>query len=288
MRKAKFNKRLHITSTEKQPLLIHLKRREWPERLNQVFPFYLQIVKNLETLTFTEAVTFFVGENGSGKSTLLEAIACAANLPTIGSANIGKDPTLEPINQFADYIQLAWRIKKNRGFFLRAEDFFGFAKRMTQAQHELQDDLNEAERVYSERSDFAKMQAKMAYTREIAGLVNRYGNGLDSQSHGEGFLKLFQARFVPNGLYLLDEPEAPLSPLRQLAFMAQMREMIKQGSQFIISTHSPILMAFPSAEILSFDGSQIHSVPYPDIEHVVLTRSFLNNPESYLNYLWDE
>ena len=112
-----------------------------------------------------------------------------------------------------------------------------------------------------------------------------YGEGLDARSHGESFLTLFQSRFVPKGLYLLDEPEAPLSPQSQLALLAMIVEMVKQQAQFIIATHSPILLAFPGAEIFSFDRTPPGVVEYQDLEHVSLTREFLNNPERYLRHL---
>lgn len=131
----------------------------------------------------------------------------------------------------------------------------------------------------------AKDLAKMPYTRELSDIERRYGNGLDSQSHGESFLVLFQSRFVPGGLYLMDEPEVPLSPLRQLGLLALIKEMTEQDAQFIIATHSPILMAFPQAIILSFDESPIRSVEYESLEHVSLTRDFLNNPEAFLRHL---
>jgi predicted ATPase len=126
----------------------------------------------------------------------------------------------------------------------------------------------------------------MAYSRELHDMKQRYGEGgLDSYSHGESFLTLFQARFVPNGLYLLDEPEAPLSPIRQLSFIALLKQMVEQQAQFIIATHSPIIMAFPDAAILSFDGAKIRARQYEELEHVTLTRDFLNNPQAYLRNL---
>lgn len=118
------------------------------------------------------------------------------------------------------------------------------------------------------------------------GIVRRYGENLDAKSHGEGFLQLFQARFVPDGLYLLDEPEAPLSPQRQLALIAMMKDMIEQRSaQFVMATHSPILMGFPGAQIVTFDVVPPCVVKYEDTEHVRLTRDFLSNRESFLRHL---
>jgi predicted ATPase len=113
-----------------------------------------------------------------------------------------------------------------------------------------------------------------------------YGDDLDAYSHGESYFTLFQARFRPGGLYLLDEPEAPLSPLRQIALLSMLKGMIEEGgAQFIIATHSPILMAYPGAAILSFDGGALHPVAYAEVEHVAVTRAFLQSPERFLRHL---
>src|SRR5262245_48350818 len=127
--------------------------------------------------------------------------------------------------------------------------------------------------------------SKMPLAKELAAIKETYGEGLDAYSHGESFLTLFQSRFVPNGLYLLDEPEAPLSPVRQLSFLAAVKDMVEQNGQFIIASHSPILMAFPNAMILSFDEGRIQRIAYEDLPHVTLTRAFLNNPHAYLKHL---
>jgi predicted ATPase len=146
-------------------------------------------------------------------------------------------------------------------------------------------ELETVESDYQDRSEFAKSLAEMPYARELNDMQRRYGEGLDSQSHGESFLALFQSRFVPGGLYLLDEPEVPLSPLRQIGLLALIKEMTAQEAQFIIATHSPILMAFPLALILSFDEVPVLSVKYESLEHVNLTRDFLINPEAFLRNL---
>jgi predicted ATPase len=119
----------------------------------------------------------------------------------------------------------------------------------------------------------------------LSAIKNRYGKDLDQYSHGESFLTLFQARFVPDGLYLLDEPEAALSPMRQLTFLSALKQMLGQNAQFIIATHSPILLAFPDAQILQFADGKIQDVKYDQLEHVQLTKDFLNNPESFLRHL---
>ena len=120
---------------------------------------------------------------------------------------------------------------------------------------------------------------------ELHALRSQYGRHLNTYSHGESFLELFQSRFQPNSLYLLDEPETPLSPMRQLTLLAMIKEMVAQKCQFIIATHSPILMAYPEATLLSFDYNPAQPVAYDTLEHVTITRSFLNNPEQYLLHL---
>ncbi|MFC1997771.1 AAA family ATPase, partial [Chloroflexota bacterium] len=127
--------------------------------------------------------------------------------------------------------------------------------------------------------------SRMAYTRELHDIQNRYGDGLDVHSHGESYLELFQSRFVPGGLYLIDEPEAALSPLRQLGFLSLLNEMVERESQFLIATHSPIVMAYPGARILSFDHTPLQSVEWESLEHVTLMRDFLNNPGNFLRYI---
>lgn len=268
--------------------MIHLRSitaKAWQRQANVQFPFNLPILASLRELTFTAPVTFFVGENGSGKSTLLEAIACAANATTVGSESVRTDKTLTAVRHFAQHLQLSWNRRTHRGFFLRAEDFFGYAKSQAQLRQEMETELSAVDQEYRGRSKLATDLAKMPYARELGDMKQRYGDGLDARSHGESFLTLFQSRFVPNGLYLLDEPEAPLSPIRQLAFIAALKQMVAQEAQFIIATHSPIIMAFPDAEIWHFDGAQIQPASYDDLEHVRLTRDFLNNPGAYLRHL---
>jgi len=249
------------------------------------FPFNVPVIRALTEIEFRAPVTFFVGENGSGKSTLMETIACAAGSVTVGSESVKTDPSLAHVRTLAGHLRLTWTNRTHKGFFLRAEDFFGYAKQIARTRQELEDDLNKVDGEYAGRSKFAKDLAKMPHANELHAIKSRYGDGLDARSHGESFLALFQSRFVPNGLYLLDEPEAPLSPIRQLAFLSALKQMVAEDSQFIIATHSPIIMAFPGAEILSFDGGQIRRVNYGDLEHVTLTREFLNDPKSYLRYL---
>lgn len=249
------------------------------------FPFNIPAIQKWEQLDFSSPVTFFVGENGSGKSTLMETIANGVGSITVGSESVKTDPTLKKIRQLSKLMKLTWNKRTHRGFFLRAEDFFGYVKQLAKTRAELERDIRTVDDDYQNRSEFARGLARLPYAHELNDLNHRYGDGLDSHSHGESYLELFQGRFVPGGLYLLDEPEAALSPLRQLGFLSLLKEMVAREAQFIIATHSPILMALPGAEILSFDHAPFKNVRWNSLEHVTLTRDFLNNPESYLRHL---
>ena len=268
--------------------MIHLKAitvREFNSHDQGEFPFNLEIVRSLREIELRAPVTFLVGENGSGKSTLLEAIACAVESITVGSESVRTDKSLAPLRKLAQYFRLAWTKRTRKGFFLRAEDFFGYAKSMRQTKEEFQQELENIQEEYKGRSKYAAALASMPFHGQLADMQRRYGEGLDSYSHGESFLTLFQSRFVPGGLYLLDEPEAALSPMRQLSFLAALKQMVQENSQFIIATHSPIILAFPDAQILFFNEGRIREVKYTQLEHVQLTKDFLNNPDSFLRHL---
>ncbi|MBI5353176.1 MAG: AAA family ATPase [Chloroflexi bacterium] len=268
--------------------MIHLKSisvREWNEKDSENFPFTLEIVKSLKGIEFNSPITFFVGENGSGKSTVMESIACAIGSITVGSESVKTDKTLAGVRKLSQYFRLSWTKRTHKGFFLRAEDFFGYAKAMRQTQEELSHDLDAVDDEYKGRSKFAADLARLPYRNELHAIKRRYGEGIDQRSHGESFMTLFQSRFVPGGLYLLDEPEAALSPTRQLAFLSVLKQMLEQESQFIIATHSPIILAFPEADIVSFENGEMKRVQYEDLEHVKLTKDFLNSPNSFLRHL---
>ena len=225
-----------------------------------VYPFCIPALREGKlTLSFSRNVAFFVGENGTGKSTVLEAIAirCGFN-PSGGSRNNVYDyrHTESPLS---DALRLSWRRKTNRGFFLRAETFFNFASYLDDLQGELP-----GENVY-----------------------RPYGNAsLHTISHGESFLRLFQHRFE-EGIFLLDEPEAALSPTRQLTFLSLLHQMEQSPkSQFIIATHSPILLAYPNASIHQFTADGVHTVRYEDTEHYRVTKDFLDCPERFFRHLF--
>lgn len=204
-------------------------------------------------LSFKKDVTFFVGENGTGKSTLIEAIAVAAGFNAEGGTTNYRFTTRKTHSDLWEAISLSKGGKPADGFFLRAESFYNIA----------------------------------SYIDET-GVTGSYGGvSLHDQSHGESFLALVQNRFSGNGLYILDEPEAALSPMHLLTLMVEIHELVKKNSQFIIATHSPISMAFPGAEILSFTEEGIRPVVYEETEHYQVTKAFLDNPEQMLRYLME-
>lgn len=238
---------------------VRLKRSEVPSF--KTYPFSLPAVRRLDALELHPSVTFLIGENGSGKSTLLEAIAVALGFNPEGGSRNFKFGTRESHSELHRYIRLVKGIRKPRdGYFLRAESFFNVATRI--------EELDE----------------------EPGGppLIDSYGGrSLHEQSHGESFMALMMERFGGNGLYLLDEPEAALSPQRQLAVVSRIHDLVKDQSQFVIATHSPILMAYPDAYIYSLSGSTIDRVDYYDTEHYRVMHGFLANPKRMIDVLLD-
>ena len=272
--------------------MLHLRSISLNTHISASFPFTLPIIQTWPTpLELTTPVTFFVGENGSGKSTVLEALAFAANMITAGqdlrseSSAVSRDTSLEPVHRLGEALRLSWSKRTRRGFFLRAEDFISYVRENEQSRAEMETEIRRVDEEYKGRSDYAKGLAKMPFAGQLHDMRKRYGDGLEKRSHGQQFLDFFQNRFVPGGLYLLDEPEAPLSPMRQLALLTLLKEMVAKDAQFIIATHAPILMAFPGATILSFDQVPVRPVGFDELEHVNITRDFLNNPESFLRHL---
>ena len=264
------------------PFLLSVERKFGPAP-DERFPFSVPAIAGTARVNFSSSVTFLVGENGSGKSTFLEALAVGAKAITIGGQDIERDETLAHARLLAASYRFGWRRKTGRGFFMRAEDFFNFGRRMMQTTRELDELISSYQEELKLRPRDAGLQRAIGYIKgQREAIVARYGENLDTNSHGEGFMKVFQARFSSGALYLLDEPEAALSPLRQLSLLAMMKQLTRDDCQFIIATHSPILMAFPDAEILSFDAAPIASVAYEEVEHVKITQSFLRDPEAFL------
>lgn len=230
------------------------------------------LIKRFSRWQLTKPVTIIVGENGSGKSTLLELIASNAESISITGEDTYREGT-------EDLLQLSWSIRTKKGFYFKARDYNDFIERIKEIKRETREILVEIE-----QRDPHSWEA-LPHRKTLASLERLYGEGLEFRSHGESFLDLFQARFQRGGLYLLDEPEAPLSPAKQLTLIAMMKDMVDQNAQFIIATHSPILMAFPGADLYEIREGQLQPTQFDELEHVTLTRDFLNQPERYLRHL---
>ncbi|MDQ1001163.1 putative ATPase [Neobacillus niacini] len=222
-----------------------------------LYPFSIPAIENLDEIKIDRNVTFFVGENGSGKSTLLEAIADKCGFHTAGGGRNNSYDVYETDSELSQFIRLSWMPKVTNGFFLRAESFYHFATHI--------DEVDEN------------------------GFKDYGGKSLLQQSHGESFLSLFLNRFNGEAIYLLDEPEAALSPARQLTLLKIIHDLESKGdSQFIIATHSPILMGYPEADIYSFDNGEISKINYEDTDHYSITKYFLENRNRFLHELFKE
>src|SRR5712664_1405982 len=219
------------------------------------YPFNVPAFSHGIDIEITSNVTFFVGENGSGKSTLLEAIAGNCGFGAEGGSRDHQFASHQDRSDLASALRLSWSSKVTDGFFMRAESFYNFASFVEQSG-----------------SDF-----------------KRYGGrSLHEQSHGESFLALFSNRFA-RGIYILDEPEAALSPQRQLSFLSIIHRLETAGrAQFLVSTHSPIILAYPGATLLSLDSDAIRQVDYTETEHYRLTKQFLISPERYFKHLFSD
>ncbi len=224
---------------------------DWDEVAPDSYLRQIEAIRDLDVLQFRKPITFFVGENGSGKSTLLEAIAIAYGFNPEGGTRNYHFSTKDTHSELCDAIRLIRNPSKARwGYFLRAESFYNVAT--------AEEDYAEVSRDYHRKS------------------------------HGESFLAVAQDNFNGNGMYLLDEPEAALSPQRQLTLMLEMIHCAGENAQFIVVTHSPILLGMPDSEILSFDSGSIHPIEYEETDSYRITEMFIRDRHRFLNRLLDE
>lgn len=246
------------------------------------YPFDVPAIEAFETLAISKPVSFFVGENGSGKSSLIEAIACGMNCTAVGASDVKSDPLLAAARRFADHLTFARDKTPRTRLFFRTEDAIGFTRKVTQDLEEL-----EADRAHFDKTleGYGRDLAVGAIEGQRSALSSRYGNDPDAKSHGEWFINILRERIHGEGLYLLDEPETPLSPIHQLTLLSIIKESVNLGGQFIIATHSPILMAAHNATIFDFSETGIAETAWEDVEHVALMRDFLADPERFLRHL---
>ncbi|SDH04325.1 Predicted ATPase [Vibrio xiamenensis] len=218
------------------------------------YPFDIPTIKSLDNLKFNKNVTFFIGENGTGKSTLLEAIAISLGFNPEGGTKGSLFSSKNTHSELHNYLNIikTHNIAKD-GYYLRAESFYNLA----------------------------------SYMDEVDYLKGYGGKSLHKQSHGESFIATLVNKLQGRGIYLLDEPEAALSPSKQMAALSAIHNLVENDSQFIIATHSPILLAYPEATIISFDGNKIHEIDYEESDNYVITKNFINNYKKMLKLLID-
>ncbi|AHG64890.1 AAA family ATPase [Advenella mimigardefordensis] len=237
----------------KKQFLLHLEFRHDSVQSRQEYPYSLPIIKSLNRLDFHPKITYFVGENGSGKSTLLEAIAVANRFNPEGGTKNFNFNTRASHSTLADHLRIAKGVSPKTGFFLRAESFFNVA------------------------TEIENLDVEAYYG----------GTSLHEQSHGESFMALLTHKFHGNGLYILDEPEAALSAQRQLAALYRIHDLIQDGSQFVIATHSPILLAYPDSIIYQCSSDGIQAVSYEETETFQVMKAFINHPRKMLQFMDD-
>lgn len=246
------------------------------------FPFNIPAVKFAKQVELSKAVTIFVGDNGSGKSTLLESIAYALNISLIGGF-IGASAGFEAARLLKPHLKIEWLRETTRGFFFRAEDFSAFVDSVEREKNKITNDLSELKGQVDD-SIIEKLSESMNFS--LREMRKDYGENMQAFSHGEAYLKILQTRILNKGIYLLDEPEAALSPLKQLSLIAFILEVLKSNNaQFIIATHSPILMGIPGAVIYEIQEDGMQQVEYRETDHYRITKAFLDNPQSYLRHL---
>ncbi|MDE3316756.1 AAA family ATPase [Lacticaseibacillus zeae] len=239
------------------------------------YPFNLPWQAHFRELKLTQSVTILTGDNGSGKSTLLNAIAANYNAILMSGASLEDGPEYDNSRALARQLKLTWTYRTKSGFLFRADDFISFIRatrgRIKYAQAQLEHLA-------------PKSLERLPYLNTLAEVHHLYKVDLDTLSHGQAFLALFRARLHANALYLLDEPESPLTPENQLSLLALIHEAVTSGAQFIISTHSPILMAYPDAQLLAL-GNTLAPIQYDQIEHITFLRSFLDDPQRFVYHL---
>jgi predicted ATPase len=248
------------------------------------FPFNIPAVKFAKNIVLNNGVTIFVGDNGSGKSTLLETLAYKLNLALIGGyIKANNRAGFDAAEALQPSLKINWKRETNKGFFFRAEDFSDFINAVETERNKIYNDLSELKGAVDD-SIIDEMTNNANFYRKD--MRRQYGTDMQAFSHGEAYLEILQTRIGDKGIFLLDEPEAALSPLKQLSLMSLIMDIVKnKNAQFIISTHSPVLMGLPGATLYQIQDESMQEVTYNETDHYRITKTFLDNPEYYLRHL---
>ena len=248
------------------------------------YPFNIKPIRNTKELDLSNNITIFVGNNGAGKSTLLQSIAYYNNSINV-SGNSLDSKYYESVQQLSTKMKLSYSIKTRKGFFFSGEEFITYINSLKMMKSQLLNDIEELKREYKDKNDYSLQLALGPIRKSLYELEDKYEGELGKKSHGEGFLEFFKARMHQKGIYLLDEPETPLSALNQYQLVVLITDLVKAGSQVIIATHSPIIMALKDAKIYNFTEEEITEIKYEDIESVQFTKHFLNDKDNFIERL---
>lgn len=267
--------------------MIHLKSATFKKQDEQIFPYTLSFFSG-ETIEFTNPVSILVGDNGSGKSSMLELMNEVLGLYRIQMDVPYQKELKDVMSKAAKNVKLAYSLSKPRGFFFSAEDFTSYIHFLVKEKNEAYHELERVKTEYKNKSMLSKQLAAMPFSKTIHEIDEMYEKDLLKSSHGEAYLSFFSSRLRKNELYFLDEPETPLSIQNQLALLALIDQGVKDQNQFIIATHSPLLMAIPNATLYEVSKDGINQIKYNEIDSVNLLKQFLNHPESFFRHLYDD
>ncbi len=248
------------------------------------YPFIIPLIKNFSELYINNSIIILVGTNGCGKSTFLEIIACGYGINPISLLHDYANEEFKLIKEATKKFSISSTIKKN-GFFFRGEDFIEYIYFLHKSKKEAQDELSLIKEQYKNKSNYARSMAASPHFKTIYEIDNMYKRDLQQLSHGESFIEFFKSRLRENSLYIIDEPEGPLSFINQLALISLIKEYSNKGCQFIIATHSPVLAAIPNADIYELNDCIFNKVPYEELDMIRDLKSFINNPDVFTRNL---
>lgn len=246
------------------------------------YPFNIGAFQQLKELDLQSKINIFVGDNGSGKSTLLKAIAYYSNSINVSKHDLDA-PYYSDIQKLAQKMTISYTVKSRKGFFFSGEDFITYINNLKALKEQIKQEIIDIENEFKDKNDYARKLALGPLRSQLYDLNSIYNGELKERSHGEGFLSFFKARMHQQGLYIFDEPETPLSAINQYQLVVLITDLVQSGSQVIIATHSPIIMALKDATIYHFTNDGVYPIQYEDIESVQFMKHFLNDKDQYIN-----
>lgn len=261
-----------------------IKRLYFTHHNETQYPFSIKAIKQLKELDLDNKITIFVGDNGSGKSTLLQAIAYYNNSINVSGSSLDSK-YYEAVQKLSSKMKLIYSVRTRKGFFFSGEEFITYINALKMMKVQLLKDLEEIKQEFIGKDAYSLQLALGPIRKSLYELEDKYQGDLGNRSHGEGFLEFFKARMHQTGIYILDEPETPLSAINQYQLVVLLTDLVKNGSQVIIATHSPILMALKDAKIYNFTETNIEEIKYEDIESVQFMKHFLNDKDNFIERL---